>query len=349
MTIGVLCSHSALQIFHGARLEGFETLGVCLEGRKRAYDAFPRARPDEFLLVKDFEEILWDENQEKLLNKDTIMIPHGSFVEYVGAKNILENFRVPVFGNRKSLEWEGKRIKQREWLEKAGIKVPTRYDDPSEIDGKVFVKFSGARGGEGFFTASSEREFEEKLEKRLEEGVIEERDVENVAIQEFVPGIRYYPHYFYSFLEDRGAEIGEGALEILGMDRRVEPIDESFRGFPDIPTEFFDYTVTGNEPLVVREKLLVNLFEIGTKIVKSSSELFPPGIAGPFCLETIYHPKRGFTTFEISGRIVAGTNLFPMGSPYSFYVFEEPMSTGRRIAREIKLGIKDQMLDKVVY
>ncbi len=352
ITLGILTSHSALQLTHGARMEGFDTLGICPEERKRAYSAFPRAKPKNFLLVDEFSDILNEDKQEELREKNTIILPHGSFVEYVGAENLLEKFEVPVFGNRKSLEWEGSRKKQREWLKKAGINVPKRFDNPSQvddIDGKVFVKFSGAKGGRGFFLAESEKEIEEKVEEKIKNGLITEKDAENITIQEFIPGIRYYPHYFYSMMNHRGAEVEDGSLEILGMDRRIEPIDESYRGLPDIPEDFFDYTVTGNEPLVIREKLLVDLVEMGTNIIKTSKELFPPGIPGPFCLETVYHPEKGFTTFEISGRIVAGTNLFPMGSPYSAYYFEEPMSTGRRIAREIKDAIEKEELDKIIY
>lgn len=347
--LGVLCSHSALQLIHGARLEGFRTIGICPKERKRAYSSFPRAKPDEFMVVDEFDEILEEGNQEKLLEESTIILPHGSFVEYVGAENLLESFQVPIFGNRRSLKWEGDRDKQREWLKRAGTNVPQQYEDPSDVEGRVFVKFGGAKGGRGFFIAKSQDEIERKLEERVKEGLITQEDKENITIQEFIPGVRYYPHYFYSVLKEGGAEMEEGSIELLGMDRRIEPIDESYRGFPDVPEEFFDYTVTGNEPLVIREKLLVNLIEMATNVVRTSRELFPPGITGPFCLETIYHPGRGFTVFEISGRIVAGTNLYPTGSPYSTYFFEEPMSTGRRIAREIKEGVESEKLEKIIY
>ncbi len=349
ITLGVVCSHSALQLIHGAKLEGFKTIGICPEERKKAYSSFPKAKADEFMIVEKFNEILEEENQRKLLEKNTIMIPHGSFVEYIGAENLLKSFKVPIFGNRGSLKWEGKRKKQREWLKKAGVKIPKLYEKPSEINQRVFVKFSGAKGGRGFFTARSPEDFEEKLQDKLEKGLITETEAKDATIQEFVPGVRYYPHYFFSILDKRGAEVEDGAIEILGMDRRIEPIDESYRALPDIPSEFFDYSVTGNEPLIVREKYLVDLIEIATGVVKASKELFDPGIIGPFCLETIYHPNRGFTVFEISGRIVAGTNLFPMGSPYSPYLFDEPMSTGRRIAREIKKGIEKEQLNRIIY
>ena len=59
------------------------------------------------------------------------------------------------------------------------------------------------------------------------------------------------------------------------------------------------------------------------------------GMIGPFCLETIVTDKLDFKVFEISARIVAGSNPFIGGSPYSD-INEERMSTGRRIARAIK-------------
>ncbi|MFN2449934.1 MAG: DUF1297 domain-containing protein [Candidatus Baltobacteraceae bacterium] len=61
-----------------------------------------------------------------------------------------------------------------------------------------------------------------------------------------------------------------------------------------------------------------------------------PGLFGAFCIETIITPDMQFYIMEISARIVAGTNLFIDGSPYSYLNYSEPMSTGRRIARELK-------------
>lgn len=345
--IATICSHSALQIFHGARTEGFKTVGICQDEAKHVYDAFPLGRPDEFIFVKNFKDILDEKFQEALIKENIIVIPHGSFVEYVGPENLSKNFLVPLFGNRKTLEWERDRQKQRKWLESAGLKMPKNFS-PSEIDKKVFVKFPGAKGGKGFFVVNSKEEFDKKLEERIKAGVINEEDAKELAIQEFVSGVRYYPHYFYSVFESGGVKAGEGRVELLSMDKRIEPIDESYRGSGPAD-DFFDYTVTGNQPLIIRESLLSYLIKFGVNVVNSSIKLFPPGMIGPFCLETIFHPKTGFVIFEISARIVAGTNLYPEGSPYSYYLFNEPMSTGRRIAREIKEGIKRKQLEKIVY
>ncbi len=341
--IGTLCSHSALQIFHGAKQEGLRTVGICPKERKSVYEAFPQARPTEFILIDAFQDIMDPAIQEQLIQRDVIIIPHGSFVEYVGAMNLERNFMVPMFGNRASLEWESDRRKQRQWLERAGLKLPKGYKSPSDIDSNVIVKFSGAKGGAGFFITSSTKDFEVQIERRMRRGLIVKDDVEKIAIQELIPGVRYYPHYFQPAAGLRNS----ARIELLGMDRRLEVIDESYRWSGDRQNQESLYTVTGNQPAIVRESLLPEIIEIGENTVRASNELFPPGMMGPFSLETIYSPERGFTVFEISARIVAGTNLFPQGSSYSFYLYKEPMSMGRRIAREIKVAARKHQLSHI--
>lgn len=347
--IGTLCSHSALQIFHGAKQEGFQTVGICTKDRMSVYNAFPKAKPDEFIMVEKFSDVLKEKCQEELRQKNVIIIPHGSFVEYVGPENIEQKFRVPMFGNRRTLEWEGDRKNQRKWLQKAGLKLPKEYKSVSEVNKQVFVKFSGAKGGRGFFTASSEDEIKERLAQKVSAGVLTKADSMKIAIQEFLPGVRYYFQYFYSPFEESVGQLDIGRVELLGIDKRLEVIDEAYRGLPNVPDEFFDYTITGNQPVVIRESLLPEVMAMGTNTVKASLKLFPPGMQGAFCLETVYHPKTGFTVFEVSARIVAGTNLYPEGSPYSSYLFKEPMSTGRRIARELRLAKENGILEKIVY
>ncbi len=349
ISIGTICSHSALQIFHGAKLEGFRTVGICTKDRMQLYQSFPEAAPDEFIIVEKFSDVLDEKNQELMRSKNMIVIPHGSFVEYVGPKNIEDRLKVPMFGNRSTLIWEGDRSKQRRWLTDAGLKLPREYKNISDVDKKVFVKFSGAKGGRGFFTASSESEINKKLVEKVKAGIITKSDSLKIAIQDFVPGVRYYFQYFYSPLEKSVGQLEQGRVELLGIDKRVETIDEAYRGLPDVPDEFFDYTVSGNIPIVIRESLLPEVMKMGINTVKTSRSLFPPGMLGAFCLETAYHPNNGFTLFEISARIVAGSNLYPQGSPYSTYLFKEPMSTGRRIAREIRLGIKKEKLEEIIY
>ncbi len=349
ITIGTICSHSALQILWGARQEGFKTVGIIKPDRRPVYEAYAAARPDFFIEVKDWDEILAPHVQRELAARNTIVVPHGSFVEYIGPSNIRGGFDIPLLGNRNTLEWEGDRSKQKQWLELAGVKVPREFPSPQDIDRKVFVKFRGAKGGKGFFTASTSEEYYRNLKDRIKLGLIKEADAEFFTIQEFLPGVRYYPHYFFSPLAGSiGYPVNNGTLNHMGFDKRIEPVDEAYRALPDVPPDFMDYTITGNMMVTLRESLLPNIWAMGKGTIEASQQLMPPGMIGPFSLETFYHPTTGFTVFEISARIVAGTNPFGQGSEYSIWTWGKPVSTGRRIAMEIKAAIQSGELAKIV-
>ena len=105
------------------------------------------------------------------------------------------------------------------------------------------------------------------------------------------------------------------------------------------------YTVVGNIPIVLRESLLPEVYSMGERFVDVARKLVPPGMPGPFCIEGVYDSNTKFTAFEFSARIVAGTNLFVSGSPYSDLLFDVPMSMGRRISLEIKRAINSSKLD----
>jgi len=337
ITIGTVCSHSSLQIFHGARQEGFKTLGIAVGKQPKFYDAFPLARPDEFLVVDSYREI--PDLADDLVSRHVVTVPHGSFVEYVGADRFAK-MAVPTFGNREVLRWETDREKQREWLLSAGVDMPRKIVKAEEIDRPVFVKYYGAKGGRGAFIAKNAEEFRASIKPGMK-----------YAIQEYIIGTRYYLQFFYSPITEQGYRLSKGSLEMLGIDRRDEAnIDEMYKlGAQERLRELDIYptfVVTGNMPVVLRESLLPAALEMGERVVERSLDLFG-GMIGPFCLETIVQDDLKFKVFEISTRIVAGTNLFISGSAYSDMV-EPAMSTGRRIAREIRLARKAGRLMDVV-
>lgn len=337
LVIATACSHTSLQIFNGARKEGFKTLGIAVKQKTKFYDAFPQGRPDEFLRVESYSELL--DRADELVARNVIIVPHGSFVEYMGAKNF-EELEVPTFGNRRVLDWESDREKEREWLTSAGIEMPRKIEDPKMIDRPVLVKYDGAKGGRGFFIAKDYPDF--KLGIDL---------TQKYSIQEYILGTRYYIHYFYSPIRTEGYRLSKGILELLSIDRRDESnIDEMYKlGAQEELKKlghFPTFVVTGNVPVVVRESLLPKLFEMGERVVERSLELFG-GMIGPFCLESIVTDTLEVKVFEISSRIVAGTNPFVSGSPYSDLI-EPGLSTGRRIAQEIKYAVQHGMLGEVL-
>jgi 5-formaminoimidazole-4-carboxamide-1-(beta)-D-ribofuranosyl 5'-monophosphate synthetase len=330
LVIATACSHTSLQIFDGARKEGFKTLGIAVGQKTKFYDAFPRGKPDEFFYVDSYTQLL--DRSDELVAKNAILIPHGSFVEYMTPKNFVE-LEVPTFGNRHVLDWESDRVKERTWLTAAGLEMPHTIDDPKLIDRPVLVKYDGAKGGRGFFIAKDYPDFKLGIDH-----------TQKFSIQEYILGTRYYIHYFYSPIKSEGFKLSKGTLELLSIDRRDESnIDEIYKlGATEELKKLGHYptfVVTGNVPVVVRESLLPKLLDMGEKAVEKSLELFG-GMIGPFCLECIVTDSLNVKVFEISSRIVAGTNPFISGSPYSD-LLEPGVSTGRRIAQEIRMA-KDQ-------
>ncbi|MGD9963086.1 MAG: formate--phosphoribosylaminoimidazolecarboxamide ligase [Thermoplasmata archaeon] len=337
LTIATVCSHTSLQIFDGARKEGFRTLGITVGQHTKFYDAFPKGKPDEFLKVDSYLDLL--DMTDDLAARNVILVPHGSFVEYMTPKKF-EELAVPTFGNRRVLEWESNREMERKWLVSAGAEMPNIIEDPKMIDRPVLVKYDGAKGGRGFFIAKDYPDFKLGIDSS-----------QRFTIQEYVLGTRYYIHFFYSPIRTEGYRLKKGVLELLSMDRRDESnIDEMYKlGAQEelkklglVPS----FVVTGNIPVVVRESLLPKLLDLGEKIVERSIDLFG-GMIGPFCLESIVTDDLRIKVFEISSRIVAGTNPFVSGSPYSD-LLEPGLSTGRRIAQEVRCASDRGVLPEVL-
>jgi 5-formaminoimidazole-4-carboxamide-1-(beta)-D-ribofuranosyl 5'-monophosphate synthetase len=104
-----------------------------------------------------------------------------------------------------------------------------------------------------------------------------------------------------------------------------------------------------NVACTIKESLLEQVFELGEKFVEVSKKEYNPGIIGPFALQATFipgPPKEKAITFDISLRVQGspGTKF----TPYSGYLYREEMSVGRRIALEIKNGIKGKRLKELV-
>jgi len=330
-TIATLGSHSALQILKGAHDEGFRTLALANSQTERLYRSF--AFVDEVVGIGEYQDF---PNHVGLLEgRKVIIVPHGSFVAYLSLEEH-KKMTVPYFGNKAILDWEASRELQRQWLSRAGLNLPRQFKSGSEIDRPVIVKLYGAQGGRGYMFLRDAGDFEERA------GLLARR---NYVLQEYIIGVPLYIHYFYSPLTRK--------LEIMSMDRRYETNVDSLGRIPSKAQEGLDlepsYVVVGNSPISLRESMLAEAYHMGEEVVRVSQEICPPkGLFGAFCIETIITPDVQFYIMEISARIVAGTNLFIDGSPYSYLNYREPMSTGRRIAREIKNALLSNSLRLVL-
>jgi 5-formaminoimidazole-4-carboxamide-1-(beta)-D-ribofuranosyl 5'-monophosphate synthetase len=330
-TIATLGSHSALQILKGAHDEGFKTLAIANPDTERLYRSF--AFIDEVIRIESYSEFM--NLVPELEKRKIIIVPHGSFVAYLSLDEH-KKMTIPYFGNKAVLDWEASRELQRQWLTRAGLKVPRQFRTGAEIDRPVIVKLYGAQGGKGYMFLRNAMDFEERA------GLLARQ---NYILQEYVIGVPFYIHYFYSPLT--------GKLEIMSMDRRYETNVDSLGRIPSRAQEGMDidpsYVVVGNSPLSLRESMLAEAYRMGEDVVRVSQEICgPKGLFGAFCIETIITPDAQFYIMEVSARIVAGTNLFIDGSPYSYLNYSEPMSTGRRIAREIKNALLSNSLNAVL-
>src|SRR5579885_1563546 len=338
-SIATLGSHCALQVLKGAKDEVFKTVLVCEKKRERLYKRFRFI--DEIILVDSFREIL-DQRCAKILQEnDSIIVPHGTLISQMSS-NEIESIKNPIFGNKWILRWESDRKMKEKLMLESHLPVPKSILNPNEIKGLVIAKRHGAAGGKGYFLATSESDYNKKRDELIRQGIIDGDN--DLYIQEYAFGVSAYLQYFYSGANED--------LEFFGVDRRYES-DIDGLGRIQAPQRIAvdlipSFNVIGNSPLVLRESLLDEVYSMGEKFVEAAKRLVAPGMTGPFCLEGVYDSNGKFTSFEFSARIVAGTNLYVSGSPYSSLMYNEPMSMGRRIAREVKIAKDKNVLQKVV-
>ena len=344
--IAALASHSALDVFDGAKDENFETIGLCKKGRERPYLEFKRI-VDECIVLNDFKEIASEKIDNYLVSRDAIIVPNRSLAVYVGYDNI-EKMKTRYFGNRKMLRWE-ERIGEKNYyrlLDEAKIRRPKIFK-PEEVDGPVIVKLPEAkrRVERGFFIAVNRKDFEEKLNSLLKENIIDEKSIKEMVIEEYILGAHFNLNYFYSPIFNR--------VELLSVDRRIQSDLDSFYRLPaEIQLKLSRlprYIEVGHEPATIRESLLEKVFEVGYSFVEATKKLEPPGIIGPFTLQAMVTPDLDLVVFDVAPRIGGGTNAYMgIGSQYSKLYFGKPISLGRRIAMEIKEAINNGSLEKIL-
>ena len=336
--IATLGSHCSLQVLKGAKDEGLKTILVCEKKREKLYSRFPFI--DELIIVDSFKEILDQKSQMILEKNNAVLIPHGTLIAQMSSEEI-ESIKTPIFGNKWILRWESDRIMKEKLMREAKLPMPQLVTEPKYINKLVIVKRQGAAGGKGYFMAANQIEYHKKREQLISDGVISES--ETLYIQEYAAGVLAYLQFFYSPLKQE--------LEFFGVDQRHE---SDIEGLARMPAEqqlksnkVPSFNVIGNSPLVLRESLLDEVYTMGENFVDAAKRIVPPGMNGPFCIEGVYDENAKFTSFEFSARIVAGSNIYMDGSPYYSLLFNEPMSMGKRIAREIKMATESNQLDKI--
>lgn len=357
--IAVLGSHSALDVCRGAKDLGFKSLVITQKGRGKTYDTYFRTKEnlgciDEVLELENFKDLLKDEIQKKLVEKNVIFVPHRSFEVYINDYDAIENkFNIPMFGNRKLLKIEERNVRPNQYdlMDKAGIRYPKQFKNPKDIDGLVIVKvLERERGFErAFFFADSPESYEIESARLIEQGHFTKEALEKAVIEEFITGVQVNFNYFYDPINER--------LELIGTDTRRQTNIEGIlkltgsmqeKLLVNTHTEI-KYEEAGHIAVTVLESMLEQAFELGEKFVKASKEMHSPGIIGPFGLQTMIipgPPKKEIIVFDISPRMPGSPGIF--ATPYSGYLYGQNISMGKRVAMGIKAAIKLHKLEKIL-
>ncbi len=83
--------------------------------------------------------------------------------------------------------------------------------------------------------------------------------------------------------------------------------------------------------------------------MRATQEHAPPGVIGPFTLQTCVDKDLDFYIYDVSPRIGGGTNVhMSVGHPYGNTLWRSRMSTGRRLALEIRRATQRGEVEEIV-
>jgi len=344
--LGVLGSHSALEIMDGGKDENFETVVFCQKGREIPYQRFSRVA-DEIMILNKFKDITTAGNQKKLRDTNTLIIPHRSLTAYLGYDALENKLKVPIFGNRQLFQAEERNHKRNQYylLKKAGIKYPKIFKDPKSITKPAIVKVmeKGRKLERAFFTVSSYTDFKNKSEEKIRKGLISKKDLEESSIEELAIGTYLNFNYFYTPISEQ--------VDFIGIERRLQTNIHDYNALPakqqlemDIQLQNIE---VGHTPASIRESLLEKVFKMGDKFVKAVKNEYHPGIIGPFSLQSVITKELEIIVYDVSLR-VPGNPIVATTSPYTKYQYGTTFGVGRRIAMEIKKAIEEDRLSEIV-
>ena len=344
--IGVLGSHSALEVMDGAKDEDYQTTVFCQKGREGPYQRFGRIA-DEIVILDKFKEMASAKMQKKIRESNTIIVPHRSLTVYLGYKTIENTFRVPIFGNRRLFQAEERTAKKGQYylLEKARIKYPKLFKDPKNINKPSIVKVQEKNRPleRAFFTVSSYKDYKEKSDEKIKQGIISRKDLEKSSIEELVIGTYMNFNFFHTPISDQ--------VDFIGIERRLQTNIHDYNALPakqqlDIDVDLQNIEV-GHTPASIRESLLEKVIKMGDKFVTAVKKEYSPGIIGPFSLQSVITKDLELIVYDVSLR-VPGNPIVATTSPYTKYQYGKTFGVGRRIAMEIKRAQEEGRLEEIV-
>lgn len=314
ITIGVLGSHSAEEVGISAKAFGFPTVVICQKGREDLYVRHNRHLFDHVILLDKFSDIIRKDIQERMLELNTIFIPNRSFSVYVGYDNIENKFKIPIYGNRFLLRAEERNAPKNQYylLEKAGIKIPKKFDRPEDIDRLVIVKVQQKKKPleRAFFYASSPEEYYRKAEELIKADIIDEEGLKKARIEEYVLGQKFNANFQGWALKDTF-----GDFDFLGFDDRKQTNLHGILSLPARDQLSINVPIRNEEighyGLTMRESQKPLVYEAAERFRRVCEEEYPPGMIGLFALQGAIaydaddpeQKRLAFYVFDVSPRV----------------------------------------------
>lgn len=323
---------------------------VAARGRERTYEDYYRRRADgtgcvdETLAVDHFADVLREDVQRLLLERDSVFVPNRSYEVYARQRHshdaMERDMRVPMFGSRTLLRAEDRDEPDNQYalLEAAGIRHPIRVNTPDDIAGLTLVKVPHANVSfeRAFFLTTSSTHCRERAGELLARGVVSPDGLATAVFEEYVLGPTINLNFFWSPI------LGE--LELLGTDTRRQTnlegalsllaSDQQALGSDFVPS----LEEAGHIAATLTESMLEQAFDLGRRFCSAAAAARPPGMIGPFALQCVIAPgpPKSFVVYDVSLRIPGspGTKY----TPYSAYRWGREMSVGERIAKELSLA-----------
>jgi 5-formaminoimidazole-4-carboxamide-1-(beta)-D-ribofuranosyl 5'-monophosphate synthetase len=366
---------------------------------------------------------------DELVDLECLQIPNRAFSVYVGGDeycSVIENqFAVPIVGSRTLLKIEnrGEIEKDYYWFaEQAGIPYPKSYKFEVRKGGIRFKEFidepmllkaehAHRKFEREFIFAADSKDLEEKVEREVKAGNLNEESLRNARVEQIVLGPHANFNFFFSPLDAKSdwgdvddwfsklynVTIEEARIclanQFLSIDERRETILDGVKRLPlevqqklkRVPS----FEVTAHAMLSLRESLLKDVQRYADRFLLACREHEPPGIIGAWCLQTLitwdriskYELKPTIkldytsgieaktaadyglydvpeakdpymhipVTQDVALRHGGGTNVhMGIGSQYANAKYKKPMSTGDRIALEIRRAWKTKQLHEIV-
>lgn len=345
-SIACIASHSALDVFDGAKDEGLRTIAICRRGRERIYRAVSET-VDSCVVLESYRSLIEADVQRTLSNEGAVIVPNRSMAVYVGYDEIEKALSVPVYGNKFLLRWEERTGAKNYYrlLSEAGIRYPRTYSIDS-AEGPVILKVqeAGRPQERAFITAADREDLEAKIEEMKRGGIVDEEALSGAVVEELVLGAHFNINYFQSITRKR--------LEIVSVDRRIQSDLDGLLRLPardQLGLRLSPRMIeVGHLPATLRESLLEEAYAMGERFVEATRRLEPPGIIGPFTLQTLVTPDLKLVVYDVATRIGGGTNAqMGLGGQYSKLFLRKAVSMGRRICIEIREASELGMLDGI--